>query len=81
MAGLKQAQEGQSGGEGLRAELLDAEAVACLCGFSTAHVRRMADRGELPAPVKVGALVRWNRRVIEAWFASGCPRNTKGGSR
>lgn len=62
-------------------ELLDVEAVARLCGCSAPHVRRLADAGRMPAPVKVGALVRWNRRAIEAWITDGCPRTTKGGSR
>ena len=62
-------------------ELLDVEAVARLCGCSAPHVRRLADAGRMPAPVKVGALVRWNRRAIERWIADGCPRTTKGGAR
>jgi excisionase family DNA binding protein len=62
-------------------ELLDVEAVARLCGCSAPHVRRLADAGRMPASVKVGALVRWNRRAIERWIADGCPRTSKGGAR
>jgi excisionase family DNA binding protein len=65
----------------LQPELLDVEAVARLCGCSAPHVRRLADAGRMPAPVKVGALVRWNRRAMEAWIAGGCLRTTKGGAR
>ncbi len=60
-------------------ELLDVETVARLCGCSAPHVRRLADAGRMPAPVKVGALVRWNRRAIESWIADGCRRTTRGG--
>ena len=62
-------------------ELLDVEAVARLCDCSAPHVRRLADAGRMPAPVRVGALVRWNRRAIEVWIADGCPLTTKGGTR
>ena len=65
----------------LQPELLDVEAVARLCDCSAPHVRRLADAGRMPAPVRVGALVRWNRRAIEVWIADGCPRTTKGGTR
>jgi predicted DNA-binding transcriptional regulator AlpA len=27
---------------------------------------------EPPAPVRLGALVRWPRQAIEDWIASGC---------
>jgi predicted DNA-binding transcriptional regulator AlpA len=53
--------------------LLDVKAVACLLTCSTRHVYRLADSGLMPQPVKVGALVRWPRPVIEQWIASGCP--------
>ena len=65
----------------LQPELLDVEAVARLCGCSAPHVRRLADAGRMPAPVKIGALVRWNRRAIEAWITDGCRRMTNGGAR
>lgn len=66
----------------LRPELIDVEAVARLCGCSAAHVRRLADGGWMPAPVRVGTtLCRWNRRAVEEWIADGCPRAAKGGAR
>lgn len=64
-----------------RTELYTAEQVGHVCGCSPAHVRRLADAGRMPAPVKVGVLVRWSRRAIESWIASGCPRAAKGGAR
>jgi excisionase family DNA binding protein len=52
--------------------LLDAKAVAGLLGCSTRHVYRLSDAGDMPPPVKLGALVRWRRQEIEEWIACGC---------
>lgn len=62
---------------------LDVQAVSGLLDCSTRHVYRLSDSGRMPAPVKLGALVRWNRAVIEAWIADGCPsmRSARGGAR
>jgi excisionase family DNA binding protein len=54
------------------AQLLDVRAVAQLLGCSPRHVYRLADRGAMPPPVKVGALVRWSRKAIEDWISTGC---------
>ena len=53
--------------------LLDVREVAAMLSCSVRHVYRLADAGRLPAPVKLGALVRWPRREIEQWIAAGCP--------
>lgn len=62
-------------------ELLDVRAVAALCGCSPRHIYRLTDRGKMPAPIRLGGLVRWSRRVIENWIAEGCPasRPVRGG--
>jgi excisionase family DNA binding protein len=52
--------------------LLDVQIVRQLLNCSARHVYRMADAGRMPAPVRLGALLRWNRAVIEAWIANGC---------
>ncbi len=52
--------------------LLDVRAVAHLLGCSPRHVYRLADAGRMPAPVRVGALVRWRRADLDAWLADGC---------
>jgi len=52
--------------------LLDVDQVAALCGCSTRHVRRLADAGRMPAPVKLGALIRWRRADLDAWLDAGC---------
>ena len=64
-----------------RAALIDVDAVAALCGCCARHVRRLADAGKMPPPVRLGALVRWRRAEIDAWIAAGCPRCDKKGGR
>ncbi len=54
--------------------LLDVQAVADMLDCSARHIYRMSDAGKMPAPVKLGALVRWSRAAIEDWIAAGCPR-------
>jgi excisionase family DNA binding protein len=53
--------------------LLDVQAVAALLDCSTRHVYRLADAGQMPRPVKLGALVRWRRQDMDTWLAQGCP--------
>ncbi|MCL2646824.1 MAG: helix-turn-helix domain-containing protein [Phycisphaerales bacterium] len=53
--------------------LLDVKAVAAFCTCSTRHIHRLRDAGKMPAPVKIGALVRWRRREIMDWITAGCP--------
>jgi excisionase family DNA binding protein len=52
--------------------LLDVRGVAALLGCSPRHVYRLSDAGRMPAPVKIGALVRWRRQSVEDWIAAGC---------
>jgi excisionase family DNA binding protein len=65
------------------AKLLDVQAVAELLGCSTRHVYRLSDAGRMPAPVKLGALVRWSASAIRQWIDAGCPavRSMKGAHR
>ena len=54
--------------------LLDVKGVASLLGgCSTRHVYRLADSGKMPAPVRLGSLVRWRSDEIQVWIANGCP--------
>jgi excisionase family DNA binding protein len=55
------------------AALLDVRTVAAMLGCSPRHVYRLADAGRMPAPVRVGALVRWRRSDLDSWLAAGCP--------
>ncbi|MBX7255711.1 MAG: helix-turn-helix domain-containing protein [Candidatus Hydrogenedentes bacterium] len=63
--------------------LLDVRGVAALLDCSPRHIYRMSDAGRMPAPIRIGALVRWQRAAIDAWLADGCPpmRVPKGGAR
>lgn len=53
--------------------LIDVNEVAAKLSCSTKHVRRMADAGRCPPPIRLGSLQRWNRKVIDDWIAAGCP--------
>ena len=47
------------------AALIDVRAVARMLDCSTRHVYCLADASRMPAPVRLGALVRWNRAAVE----------------
>lgn len=61
--------------------LIDVAEVGRLLTCSQAHVRRLADAGRMPRPVKLGTLVRWKRAEIEQWLAAGCPDARRGALR
>jgi excisionase family DNA binding protein len=64
------------------AVLLDVRAVATLLDCSPRHVYRLADAGRMPAPIRLGALVRWRGQELLDWLAAGCPAaNAKKGGR
>jgi len=54
------------------AALLDVRGVAQLLGCSARHVYRLSDGGRMPAPVRLGSLVRWSRQSVLDWLAAGC---------
>ena len=47
--------------------------VAELLDVSQRHVWKLNARGGLPAPVRLGRSVRWNRAELVAWLNAGCP--------
>lgn len=53
--------------------LLDIEQVSQIVHCSRRHVCRMSAAGAMPAPIRLGTLVRWPRHVIDEWIAAGCP--------
>lgn len=61
------------------AALLDVRGVAAMLDCSRRHVYRMADSGQMPRPVKLGALVRWRRSDLDEWLQAGCPRTGRAG--
>jgi len=62
--------------------LLDSKEVARRLGCSWRTVYRLADAGEMPFGVKLGALRRWDSAEIDRFIANGCkpaPRAEGGG--
>jgi len=55
------------------AALLTTDDLARLLNCSPRSIRRLADQGSVPRPVKIGRLVRWRRAVVDEWLAEGCP--------
>lgn len=60
------------------ASMLEVRSVAAMLRCSTRHVYRLADAGLMPPPVKLGALTRWSKPVIDAWIAGGCAAPDQG---
>lgn len=54
-------------------QLLDVRQVGIVAHCSPRHLQRMVDDGLMPAPIRLGSLVRWPRHVIDSWIAAGCP--------
>ena len=55
-------------------ELLTARQTAELCNIGERSLWRHSHSGAAPAPVRIGAAVRYRRSDILAWIAAGCPR-------
>jgi len=60
-------------------ELLDARAVAGLMSISVRSVWRLRDAGLLPAPVRVGSMVRWRRDTLLSWLNEYPTETRRGG--
>lgn len=52
----------------VQAEYLSAAGLARLLDCSVRHVWRLRDSGHLPAPVKLGRLVRWRRAAVDLFL-------------
>jgi predicted DNA-binding transcriptional regulator AlpA len=48
--------------------LLDADAVAAVLACCNRHVHRMSAAGQLPAPLRIGQLVRWRVGTLRDWL-------------
>lgn len=59
--------------EGTDRLALPAADAARLLGISRAHLLKLHSTGQLPAPVRLGRSVRWNRAELVAWLAAGAP--------
>jgi excisionase family DNA binding protein len=60
--------------EGVDAAMLTVHDVARMLNCSARTIYRLTDSGKMPRPVKLNALVRWRREVVENWINQGCPR-------
>ena len=56
----------------------DVKAVAGKLTCSSRHIYRLSDAGRMPAPIRLGSLVRWDLDAIDQWIAAGCPSCRKG---
>ena len=61
-----------------RLGMLTVHDVARMLNCSARTVYRLTDSGRIPRPVKLGAMVRWPREVVEAWIGEGCPTQEGG---
>jgi excisionase family DNA binding protein len=50
------------------AEWLSPQALARMLDVSLRHIWRLRDSGDLPAPVRLGRLVRWRRSAVERFL-------------
>lgn len=58
--------------------MLTVDDIARMLVCSPRTVYRLTDAKCLPPPVRLGALARWPRAVIDAWVAEGCPAGRPG---
>jgi predicted DNA-binding transcriptional regulator AlpA len=52
--------------------LLDVQDVANALRCSAKHVFRLARRGGMPAPVRIGGCARWRQQDLHDWILGGC---------
>ena len=69
--------DGTDADSGKQSAMLTVHDVARMLNCSSRTVYRLCDSGRMPRPVKLGALVRWPREMIEQWIAEGCPNLRK----
>ena len=53
--------------------LIDGAEAARLLGIGKSLFYALKSSGRLPAPVRLGRAVRWNRETLIAWCNAGCP--------
>ena len=70
----------QKDGENATA-LLDVKEASRLCSISAPMLYKLNAAGSMPAPIRIGALMRWRRKEILKWISAGCPMGGKGKTR
>jgi excisionase family DNA binding protein len=58
------------------APLIGAMDLARRLGVSRDHVYRLLDRGQLPPAIRLGGLLKWDPRIIEAWIGQQAVHTT-----
>lgn len=58
---------------GVATVMIGKRELAAMLGCSPETIDRLRKRGAIPAPARLGVLVRWPRAVIPDWVADGCP--------
>ncbi len=53
--------------------LVDAKEAARLCSLSLQMIYKLNQAGKMPAPIRIGSLLRWQRRELLEWIEAGCP--------
>ena len=53
--------------------LIGIESLAWCLDTSARTIRRWSERGEMPPPIKIGSLVRWDVTKVRQWISDGCP--------
>jgi predicted DNA-binding transcriptional regulator AlpA len=53
--------------------LISVDVLASMIDLSPRTVWRLLSARQIPAPVRIGANVRWRKKEILTWIADGCP--------
>ncbi len=54
--------------------LMDVKDLAQRLNCSDRTVWRLVDSGQMPVPLNLGRLKRWDPAAIDRWIVDGCPR-------
>ena len=54
--------------------LIDTRQACKLLKVSPRTLWRMYNSGEMPKPIRIGRVVRWNFEELRAWVNEGCPK-------
>lgn len=58
-------------------QLLSAKELGKMLNLSKRQIFRLRSCGKIPAAVKIGGSIRWERGAIEKWIRMGCPDRNK----
>lgn len=59
--------------DGVEPVVVTARQLAIMLQVSKRTLFRMRSAGRLPAPLRVGGVVRWRLADVRNWIADGCP--------